>query len=216
MKKFLSVFSTVLTVLAFSSCDEKKPPRLAGGSVDLSAWNFQADGSVPLSGEWNLYWNELLTPGDIRAGAVPVPSSTAVPGDWSRNSGLPSSGYATYRAKVRLPDSAHLYGIRIPRVMTSYVLWIDGNKILTSGRVSADPKEQVPARNVLVSSFRPSPQESEIVIQMANFDYRRGGLTDPPVIGLEQQIVLDHAKRVFTDSFAAGAIFIMGLYHIVI
>ncbi|MGL4368732.1 MAG: SpoIIE family protein phosphatase, partial [Spirochaetota bacterium] len=26
----------------------------------------------------------------------------------------------------------------------------------------------------------------------------------------------DHAKRVFTDSFAAGAIFIMGLYHIVI
>jgi len=33
--------------------------------IDLSSWDFKKDGTISLSGEWQFYWHQLLTPEDF-------------------------------------------------------------------------------------------------------------------------------------------------------
>ena len=58
-----------------------------------------------LDGEWEFYWNRLLSPEDFADGA-PDPAHIPVPGSWLILSGerddLARYGYATYRTVVRL------------------------------------------------------------------------------------------------------------------
>ena len=41
------------------------------GVLDLTDWNFAADQVVPLDGQWEFYWNQILEPG-IKPVSVPT------------------------------------------------------------------------------------------------------------------------------------------------
>ncbi|MDQ3231804.1 MAG: hypothetical protein M3Q07_08295, partial [Pseudobdellovibrionaceae bacterium] len=42
--------------------------RAVQGHVNLSEVNWHQEATIPLTGEWELYWNQLLTPTAIEAG----------------------------------------------------------------------------------------------------------------------------------------------------
>ena len=39
--------------------DLQARPVAEGGLIDLTAWKFEENGMVALSGDWELYWKEL-------------------------------------------------------------------------------------------------------------------------------------------------------------
>lgn len=43
------------------------------GVMDLSTWNPAVDKRIKLDGEWEFYWNQLLTSGDFKAVNPPKP-----------------------------------------------------------------------------------------------------------------------------------------------
>ena len=73
------VFALYLQMVTPAGHAVVTPPVPVGGSVDLSLWNFQRDGSVSLSGQWKFFdktWaSELAAPDAVGHNAV-------VPGPW--------------------------------------------------------------------------------------------------------------------------------------
>jgi len=64
MKKSLLLLVPILLL----ACNQnlKLPPKAKKGVLDLSSWNFEKDGIVPLKGDWEFYWKQLLKPGDFK------------------------------------------------------------------------------------------------------------------------------------------------------
>ena len=64
----------------FLSCSEREKntiPVAVKGAIDISNWDFEKNGNLSLNGEWEFYWNKLLTPDEINRhnpGYINVPS----------------------------------------------------------------------------------------------------------------------------------------------
>ena len=59
----------IIIAITLLSCGGRiKQPQAVDGVLDLTKWNFDADGVIDLSGEWEFYWNKLLSPDEIKAG----------------------------------------------------------------------------------------------------------------------------------------------------
>ncbi len=107
------------SVIVFShNVSASKKPIAEKGQLDLRAWDFAESGVITPDGEWEFYWNKLLTPDSFRTD--PLPSRTgyiAVPGKWNgyllNGSELSGDGFATYRLQLKLREPNRLYAIKV-------------------------------------------------------------------------------------------------------
>ena len=101
----------LMTAACSSNFSGKSMPLAIRGVMDLSDWNFERDGPVDLSGQWEFYWQQLLRPSDFHR-AARSPIYIQVPGIWNgrivRGHKLTGDGYATYRLRITMPLQRHL------------------------------------------------------------------------------------------------------------
>ena len=81
-------------------------------------WDFERDGPVNLTGEYEFYWNKLLTPQDFSQNrSSPNTDFIAVPRPWNdfeyQGQVLPGDGYATYRLTVFLKPSHAALAVKL-------------------------------------------------------------------------------------------------------
>ena len=55
----------VFFIACLNNKNQRIPPKALNGVLDLADWDFEKDGSIDLSGEWEFYWQQHLTPGDL-------------------------------------------------------------------------------------------------------------------------------------------------------
>ena len=69
----VNVYRFVLLLIALSwgeICFSKiDSPYAVNGAINLSAWNFETQGAVPLNGEWEFFWQSLRSPDDFERDA---------------------------------------------------------------------------------------------------------------------------------------------------
>lgn len=193
------------------------------GTVALTERELAQREAVKLDGEWAFYWQQLLAPDDWRRGgadtAAPQPAYVRVPGEWKRyavdGAQLPNKGYATYRLLVRLPASytSRTMALYMPSVATSYRLWIDGELKAEHGTVATDPAAMKPANYPEVVYFTPSRGEVELVVQVANFVQRKGGMWQAIRIGDERHMSELRMRSATKELFVTGSLLIMAFYH---
>src|SRR4029079_11856975 len=90
----------VLGLLGVVACSDKPaPPRAAHGEVDLRSWQFDDSQVLLLQGDWSIYWNRLIEPGDAATpdGALSIGMWHGHQLDDGRELG--SDGSATYRLR---------------------------------------------------------------------------------------------------------------------
>ena len=93
----------------------EKSPHAVAGRLDLSEWNWRQDGAVALVGEWEMYWEQLIAPGEFDDPAL-KPSYFNAPSGW-KGVVLPDNrvtgafGYATYRLQFLPPVVAEPFFI---------------------------------------------------------------------------------------------------------
>ncbi len=106
-------------------------PQPANGSLDLSAWDFRADGSVGLDGAWRVYHGRWAHEID---GATPVVRT--MPERWT-NAGEAGRGYATYALTLTLPPAAdgERYAVDTGYFYTAYRVYANGELIASSAIV---------------------------------------------------------------------------------
>ncbi len=91
-----------LSILFFTAEDLNAAPHVSEHGVRLASIilsKVNSDPVVSLSGEWEFYWHQLLTPEDFKNKSRLSPQYLKVPGSW-HNQGNPLLGCGTYRVRI--------------------------------------------------------------------------------------------------------------------
>lgn len=196
---------------------QNEVPTVIKGEIDLRD---QPTNSIDLSGQWEFYWKQLLTPEQIN-NEKPKKTYISVPQQWINTSiggeQLPTFGYATYRVKLLMSvdDIGKVKAISLPNIASSYRIWVDGHLLTEVGIVGKTDKEELPMNSSITVSFPVKTKEVEIVIQVSNFSQRKAGIWDNVVFGEHHEVVKESQRDYILTSFLIGSLFIIGIYHLV-
>ncbi|MBP7586290.1 MAG: hypothetical protein KBA61_19770, partial [Spirochaetes bacterium] len=220
-------FSAVLFLsLTLASCGNpfKIPeyPRAVNGVLDLTAWDPAVTGSVPLMGEWKFIWNqdrpEFAGPGYPDAGW----RTLTVPGYWNGISGT-GKGYGWYRLRIkihreRFAAGDRRLGISASLIQSAYEMYVNGNKVMSSGVFGRTGAESIPQLRPRVEQIDIPPIGDELVIAVrnSNFHHRSGGPYSIPEFGLYSELRRKEFHSDLIRLTVLGIIMMMGIYHMML
>ncbi len=223
----LSLFLGLLvSLLASIACapilTNNQPPEAIEGVLDLRGWDFERNGAVALKGEWELYWEQLLTSDDFanpptRTGFIDVPQVWQ--GYEVNGQILSAYGYATYRLTIlieadTLPEASLALSAPLP-ISTAHSLYVEGQLVGSGGKVGTTAETMTPQSIRYFSNISPVDNEIEILLHLSNFYDPRGGIPfEAFTLGSQSQIQQRQQQRVSSNFFIVGSLFIIGLYHL--
>jgi len=199
--------------------DKQVPPDIRNGVLDLRSWNFEQDGNIELSGDWQFYWKQLLSEIDFNKDSLPTSNGLYhVPNTWNgfkiNGKELPGDGYATFVLEVLINPRDTPLAFKIQDTNTAYNLYVDHELVARNGTVGTSVESMVPEFRPMTANFNVSHDRFRIILQISNFYHRRGGPWSPIHMGDAKQVKHAAEKELISNGFLIGAIFIMGLYHI--
>ncbi|TXK68909.1 hypothetical protein [Paenibacillus sp. N3.4] len=203
-KKRYSILIIIIIILAIAASRTVLLPGLNGkqltketkivqGELDMTEWEPQRDGVIKLAGAWSFYWERLLTTDDFNRGdTLEAGMYVDVPNVWNHyqkeGKHLPGNGYGTYRVKVKTDGKAASLALKIPIMSTAYKVIIDGKTVAVNGEVAETKDRAVAAYLPQTIVFQPTAKEFDIVVQVSNYLYARGGMWFALRLGTEGQI----------------------------
>ena len=210
----------IILLLTLSSCFfDNQAPMAEKGRLDLSNWNFKEKGIVRLDGEWEFYWKKILVPESFKA-ASPVQKTgfMRLPNKWNgyvnNSTPLHGMGYATFRLVLENVSATDTFAIKILDMGTAYRLWVNDRLTLSNGVIGTSREETTPQYLPDTGIIYSHGDSLEIVLQVANFHHRKGGVWKPIEFGLEPQIKRKKENQLAFELFLAGSLLIIGLYHL--
>ncbi|MCG8415624.1 MAG: diguanylate cyclase [Pseudomonadales bacterium] len=207
------VISLLLLLGACGSNEPQNPPSASAGFIDLSAWDFSQNDPLELSGEWEFYWSQLLSPQQI-AQQRPDFQLQEVPARWtSYDDQLAVEGYATYRLRVQLPADSEVYGLFLDGQGSSFTLWANSEVIAEDGEVGTELSGNVRRGQPQLVFFQPDDSLVELVMQISNFSHRSAGFRNALIIGSADSIhALERNTSLFQSTYL-GLLLAIALYH---
>ena len=223
MKRFIKFADGLLIVSfclilfsVFSGTNQHKNV-VNGGILDIR--NISRESAVPMNGTWEFYWgrqvssNGEITNTDNRQ-LVQVPSNWTGYRD-AENKPYPVEGYAVYRVMVKAQKGQYL-AVKMPQIGSSYRLWIDGKIRFESGKTGRNAGEAEPRWSTQMVSFEVQRENTEILVEVSNFDYFRAGLTNAVTVGTQQQIKQLSDDSLFLDTFLFSSLFVMAVFFVLL
>jgi signal transduction histidine kinase len=163
-------------------------PVVSKGLLDLRSISDRDHFIVKLNGEWEFYWKKLLRPNDFKSSNITPEYFGKVPSYWTdypQNSVKTEKfGYATYRLIVLLPTGyKSALGIDLPVFDSSYDLYINGKYLGGNGIPGKSADETKPEYRRNFFRLIPTSDSLAIIINVSNYDHRRGGFWLPVKLG---------------------------------
>lgn len=221
MKKWGLTYTFILVLFIFqNSVASSNAPKAVGGILDLRDYSINEEGSLPLNGEWEFYWNEYIDP-RVTDSIFGRGIIAKVPNVWNSYElfaeKLPGRGFASYKLKVLLeePPKEDL-ALKLLAINTCYTLYINGNKVSTSGHAGVDANYSRPAYDPKVVTFKGDTNTYEFVFHVANFALYRGGFREKILFGTAAQLRERRERNIALELFIFGAILIIGFQYLVI
>jgi diguanylate cyclase (GGDEF)-like protein len=164
-----------------------------------------------------IFWNKLLEPQELETTGTKKTGYINLPRSWNgyivNDKELSGDGFATFRLLFKVDTSDRL-GLKIPRIFTSYNLWVNGKQIASAGTIGKSEEASTPQYLPQVAFFEAMPGENEVVIQVSNFRHRSGGILEGLVLGNEKHILDLRYKSIALDLLLFGGLIITGTYHL--
>lgn len=204
----------VIAALALSCAPGKKKPLAERGVLDLTHYDFAAEGPVALDGRWDFHYGKFIAPNTFSS-AVKPDAFIPVPDSWNHH-GFAAAGFATYRLKIQLPaqHAGEILGLRLDTAGTAYTLFANGRQIVSVGKPAASAEESRGSYKVVVLPVQAVRGELELVFHISNYFHRSGGLWFSHKLGTPEQIRQLRENGLLGDFVLLGALFIIGFYHI--
>ena len=216
----VSKFSIKIVALIFffafmqsvNPAEANSEPQVTDGVLDLTEWNWDLDGVASLDGEWEFYWDQLLTPDDFNKGNLTAEKAfITVPMTWNGftldDEQITGKGAATYRLKVQTLNEQPL-AMKIPKIFTTFDIWVN-QELITTYRTSGNSRHYPK-----VLFFNPDKNTIEFIFQITNDRHRSGGIVESIQLGTPEQINNMIVRNVAFDLFLFGCLFIIGIYHL--
>lgn len=187
------------------------------GQLNLRHWDFDTRGTAKLDGQWEFYWRQLLTYDDFQNNKVPEPVIVPVPKAWTEyDTGYQFSGegFATYRLHVRTSlERNKILSLKLDNFSSAYKLFINDKEIASNGIVATGKESYMPKYKPVVAVFNVPADEFDIVIQIANFDFYKGGFWNSITLGSVEGIQSLHDHKFGKELFIFGALLLTALYY---
>lgn len=204
----------ITNIGSYSETIESKEPAC----FDLSTWNFNKSGVVNFNGKWEFYWQKLYTYDDFISKPIKPDIYAKVPSVWNNykinKNNLPGFGYATYRIKVRIKDANESLALKVENMSTSYRLYIDDKLEASNGQVSASKENFKPEFRTNIFNFVPGKSEFNIIVQVANYSYARGGMWYSMQMGTSNQINSQAEALKLRNCFLLGGLAVIAIYYL--
>ncbi|MDF2596785.1 MAG: putative regulator of cell autolysis [Clostridia bacterium] len=191
------------------------------GRADLTENDLKGNELVALKGQWEFYWDKLLLPEDFRTEKSPkMDSLMKVPGSWTEGRhGIqvyPKHGVATYRLLLSYPEAIKDPAVRIRHVATSYKLYVNGKLSAEAGKVSDKWSDFKEGEAPHIIELPNDTKEVELIVQVANLNYVKGGLRESLVFGSKQVLERQRMIVLIMQLFFVGSIFIFSVYYLLL
>ncbi|SDW60669.1 cell wall metabolism sensor histidine kinase WalK [Paenibacillus sp. CF384] len=216
---FRSLILILFPMLLLAGCSAPsggENPAAKQGVLDLRNWSFDRDGELPLTGEWTFFSGMLLSP---ELAMKDNGKHVTVPRSWNSypgNSGIKNGqGYATYKLSVLIQPTDRVLAVRVPNIFSSYRFWIDGKLLAEQGIVGTSRSTSKAQQFPRIVSFHPDgKQQLDFVVQVSNFQHRKGGIWVPFKMGNSDTLVANQMKASVQEILILGSLLIIGIYHI--
>ncbi len=217
------VVGLVASYVVMPAADSPKFESKAG-ILDLTQVHIR-ENPVKLAGEWAFYWQELLSPEDIqnrlaRGGNperwISIPNSWL--GDRLDGQRLSGTGYATFRVVIKLgeQDRGERLALRLPAIFHAYKLWVNGELLEEVGVVGRDKSRAIPRLATKLVFFQPEQDSVELVMQVANFHHKRGGITQYIELGGSDGLTVKTHLNIAAEMFITASLLVIGVYHLLL
>jgi hypothetical protein len=211
MKRSMSYwrFIVLLFLIVVHGAAAQVDPSAEEGVLDASTYDFSSE-PLKLNGEWLFYWNDLLTPPEI-ALSTEV-NYTTFPEPWTE--AVNGQGYATYKLTLMLNPRFRDYSIEMPQLYSAYSLWINGKLVAKNGVVGTDRKTSQPQWLPQMITIKEPVDTLSLVLQVSNFTHSTGGLKNPIVIGLTENLSSKRYLAEVVNKVLLGTLTFIGLFFL--
>jgi len=202
-------------------CSFASNPIAIAGTLDLRGYDFGDSGLVSLSGEWEFYWDTIVTPENYQEILNRESDRyVKVPAYWdqyaSSDSGIEARGVATYLLTIITDPFIDSLAFRIPHITPNAKIFLNGASVLESGHVSSDPKLSKTGSQIVIIPVEPSEGSIVLAISISNFHNVNGGINRPVFIGEQNRVIQDRSWSLVFDSLFLGGLLLVGLFHITV
>jgi len=212
MKRYLfSLFFLCIGAVVWSATLVDK------GVLDLRDADLKS-GIIPLDGQWEFYWNQLLGPKQVLSTKTEA-DYYYFPELWNKGitvngDSLSSFGYATYHLKIYLPQKRPELAIYIKHVYSAASLWLNDEEVPFGGSAGSSPGESSPRWIPEVIELPHDADTLDLVLQISNFQHRKGGARESILLGNEAILDADFNEYLAFDLLLSGTLIMTGLFFL--
>ncbi|WP_232057957.1 sensor histidine kinase [Cohnella abietis] len=194
------------------------------GILDLTQVHV-VENPLKLKGDWEFYWQELLSPEDIQIRSARDGNHVrwiSIPSSWLgyRLDGqqLNGTGFATFQVVIKLSeqDRNERLALRLPTIFHAYKLWVNGELLAEVGVVGQDKSSVTPQLATKLVFFQPESDRVELVMQVANFHHNRGGITKYIELGGSDALTVRTNLKIAAEMFITASLLVIGVYHLLL
>jgi len=213
----------LLFIIFFSvSClTDNKKPVIKKGFVDLSYWNFSENGNIDLKGEWEFYYNDILTHDDFQKEKTPeMTGFFKIPRRWNDykidGKEIGAYGYATYRLKLKIKNSKDIMCLSAETNNSSYNIFIENRLLLSNAKIGKTKETSEKKRIYTMGCFMPEKEEIFLIMQTSNFHYATGGPTVKLTLGNSENTTKSYSLNMGLNILLVTIYLSMVMYHLAI
>lgn len=222
MKSRRMLFLVLAAAIVLSGCSASDSPKafaVVDGVLDLTEWEFDALKAVELDGQWEFYWNRLLSHIDLQRETPDL--LVKVPAAWNQYSiageRLSGQGHATYRLRVKtgVPAGTTL-GLRVHALSSAYKLYVNEQLVATNGQVATNAQDERGEYRPQAVFFSAPAPDFEIILQVSNYHHARGGLWYTIYLGSAAGVLSLHDSVMGREVFLLGALSIIMFFFLAV
>ncbi len=191
------------------------------GTLDLSHATLDRNSFYNLNGEWEFYWEKLLTPENYQEEKAKGSGIlVGVPSYWAsyvvEGEPLTGSGYGTYALTIIIPeDIQSTICMDIPLFDVAYTMYVNERIVGRNGRVGTTREEEEPWYEPTRFCYVPDKDTLQILIQVSNFHHRRGGFWQPVLFGGADEILHRAEHRKMFGYSTIGVLFFFTIFFLI-
>lgn len=194
-------------------------PVVYQGKLNAAPWDIARSPVIRLDGEWEFYWNRLLTPQDF-ADNSPVPDGyMQVPSLWNGKSvqgeNLPAFGCTTYRLVLENVPFHGVLGLKKANVRFSSKVYVNGQALLSDGVPARTASEYRSGNTPQLGFFEHKGGTIEIIVQAANYEYINSGIPASLELGMEEFMIIQHQQKHLASLLIFGVLCSLALLHLI-
>ena len=171
------------------------------------------DKVIKLNNNWAFYWGSFIAPNQFGNKEVTAHVNLTSWTNFTNRKGeqLPAFGYATYKTTFHIPRDRPNVSLYLPRIYGAYKIWINGDFILETGKISTSKATTTHRRFTKIIPLDSDKTRFEVVLQVANFYNKKGGITEPILLGSTEAMLYKNSLQIMVDMSVVGSFCFIGL-----